>query len=498
MRTNYLVLIFFFYGLAFFSMGLVILQEVGRCANARLRHALYYLAAFGILHGIHEWIEMFEILGMLPAQLSWFLELENLRLLILALSFLPLGGFGAALIIPSSQYPRLVLLTLLVLSGIWSFGLIILSSHYPAGEGFADIIDVWTRYVLAIPSALLACLGLILQQRAFRREGLAQFGQDSLWAAMAFGWYGLIGQLFTRPSQLPPSNVLNSVLFQAIFGLPVQLLRGVAAVVAAIFVIRFLRSFEVETQMKIAELQAARLGESQRREALRGELLRRVVAAQEAERQRIARELHDETGQALTALGLGIRATATAVRQDPEKALQHLRSLESLTARSINELQRLIADLRPSHLDDLGLPAALRWYCGEIQERSGLHVNLEITGDVKELPTEMKTALFRVAQEAMTNVIKHAHARHVSIRLDYLVDVVFLEIEDDGCGFNLQLLERARRASWGLIGMEERATLLGGKLEILTEPGCGTRVRVTIPYHHAEEVDDDYPTGISG
>ncbi len=498
MRITYLALIYFLYGLSFFSMGLVILQEVDRCANARFRQALYFLAAFGILHGIHEWVEMFEIVGALPGFDQTSLVGENLRLLLLAFSFLPLGTFGAALLAPGDRYLRLALLATLILAGLWSFGLLILQSYYSPNTGLWDVIDVWSRYVLAIPGAVLACLGLIFQQRAFRRSGLAQFGQDSLWASIAFAWYGLIGQLFTRPSRLPPSNFLNSTLFNQVFGFPIQLLRALAALVAAIFVIRFLRSFEVETQRNIDELKAARLDEAQRREALRGELLRRVVAAQEAERQRIARELHDEIGQSLTALGLGLRAASTVLRPDPEKAAQHLRQLESMTAQSLEELQRLIADLRPSHLDDLGLPAALRWYCGEIQNRSSLQIKLEITGEIQDIPAQVKMALFRVAQEALTNVVRHARAKSACVRLHFLSDVVILEIQDDGRGFDQHLLERARRASWGLLGMEERASLLGGKLELESEISQGTRVKVTIPYHQVEEVDHDNPAGFGG
>jgi signal transduction histidine kinase len=139
----------------------------------------------------------------------------------------------------------------------------------------------------------------------FRRVGMAGFGRDCLWAAIAFIWYGLAGQTFPHASPLPPSDVINQETFLQVFGFPIQVLRAAAAVVAAFFIMRVLRSFEAENQRKIAELQAARLEEAERREALRGEMLRNVVTAQEAERQRIARA-HDETGQALTAIGLGL------------------------------------------------------------------------------------------------------------------------------------------------------------------------------------------------
>jgi signal transduction histidine kinase len=250
---------------------------------------------------------------------------------------------------------------------------------------------------------------------------------------------------------------------------------------------RFLRSFEVETQNKFAALQTARLQEAERREALRGELLRRVVEAQESERQRIARELHDETGQALTAIGLGLRGAAATLTQDTQKASQQMRQLEQLVGQSLEELQRLIADLRPSHLDDLGLGAALRWYAAQIQERTDLAVDVEVTGDAPNLPSPVKTAVFRIAQEALTNTVKHAKAKTAHVSLVYSDKDVTVRVNDDGQGFDVNRQERSKRASWGLEGMRERAALLGGECNILSEPRRGTLVEVTIPYHLSED-----------
>jgi signal transduction histidine kinase len=298
---------------------------------------------------------------------------------------------------------------------------------------------------------------LIAQQRAFRQAGMAQFGRDSLWAAIAFAWYGVVGQIFTRVSPLPPSDFLNQNLFLSLFGFPVQVLRAVAAGAAAAFVIRFLRASEVEKQRQIAALQEARLQEAEQREALRGEMLRRIVAAQEAERQRIARELHDETGQSLTAIGLGLRGLTNALANKSNHAAQNLRRLEGLISQSLTELQRLIADLRPSHLDDLGLPAALRWYAGEVQQRTMLEVQVQIQGEERSLPAPVKIALFRVAQEALNNVVKHAAAASVFLQLAYGDQEVSIRIEDDGKGFMIENLNQQNRPTWGLMGMRERA-----------------------------------------
>jgi signal transduction histidine kinase len=493
MLQPYFPLIFFFYGLAFYSMGLAILLELGHGKDLRLRHAFRPLAAFGFLHGTHEWLEMLDDLNMLPGQFSIPIVWEMVRLAILAFSFLSLAAFGMFLLSRrDALQQRLSLLVPLAMVGVWGVGLFVLRTSFPLMEDLLHVANTWSRYVLGIPSALLASAGLVAQQREFRQEGMAQFGRDSLWAAIAFAWYGLIGQLFTHASPLPPSNVINQDLFLQWFGFPVQLLRAATAILAAIFIMRVLRAFEVEIQRQIAKLQAARLEEAERREALRGEVLRRIVSAQEAERQRIARELHDETGQALTAIGLGLRGVSTNLLQDGEKSLNNLRRLEGLVESSLVELQHLIADLRPSHLDDLGLAATLRWYAGELQDRVPLRVAVEVNGETRPLPSEVKTTLFRVVQEALTNVIKHAHAQNACVQLSFGGQGVSVQVQDDGKGFSPEKLNPVNRPSWGLVGMEERAALLGGQFSLDTKPGHGTRVEVYIPYpENYEDVENE-------
>jgi signal transduction histidine kinase len=498
MLSSYYPLIFFFYGLAFFSMGLAILLELGHGSDQRLRRAFRPLAVFGFLHGFHEWIEMFLALGLLPSQTDLKLLWDIVLLILLAFSFLSLAAFGVFLITKDESSSRISLLIPLGLVAIWGVGLLIFRGKYTIEQELVLVSNAWTRYILGVPSALLASAGLIIQQREFRRVGMAQFGRDSLWAALAFAWYGLVGQVFVRTSLLFPSNIINQDFFLLMFGFPIQLLRATAAIVASIFIMRVLRSFEVENQKKIAELQAARLDEAQRREALRGEILRRIVTAQEAERQRIARELHDETGQALTAIGLGLRSIETSFDQDRQKAASNLKQLEHLVDHSMVELQRLISDLRPSHLDDLGLAPALRWYAGEIQKRMPLKVNVMVSGEERDIPSEMKTALFRVAQEALTNTLKHSGADNVDVTVNYSDQGVRLRVLDDGVGFNIIDTQKTKRISWGLVGMEERANLLDGEFQIWSKPGRGTRVEVFIPYQAQKNGESHNDTNIPG
>jgi signal transduction histidine kinase len=492
----YIVPIYFIYGLAFFSMGLLVAIEGGRASDVRLRRALPPLAGFGFVHAAHEWTEMYGLVGLPLSDLDLSI-LWGIQLATLAFSFISLAAFGSFLLAETEVTRRLLLLIPIGLQAVWVFGLYHFRGQY-AGQTLWDVADTWTRYTLAIPASLLTAIGLVAQQRAFRRSGLVRFGQDALWAAITFGWYGLFGQLFAKDSPLFPSNLVNQQTFQDLFGFPIQLFRAAMAVAASLFVIRFLRAFQVEVERKIADLQRDRLEEAQQRELLRGELFRRVVAAQEAERQRIARDLHDETGQSLTAIGMGLRALASKLGSQNKEVASTLHKLETLTADSLKELQRLMADLRPSHLDDLGLSAALRWYATKIQEHSSLHIRVDIHGEECALDEAMKIAIFRIVQESLNNIIKHSQATHVNIHLHYEEKNVRISVFDNGTGFDVALVQQQRtgRPTLGLAGMEERAALLGGTLTVQSRPGHGTQVEAVIPYRAADR-DPSGPQEVS-
>lgn len=242
----------------------------------------------------------------------------------------------------------------------------------------------------------------------------------------------------------------------------------------------------VGQQMGVA-LENARLWEElHQKERVRGELLARIIRAQEEERQRIARELHDSIGQSLNALVFGLNAVATALEQTPEQVGSLVERLKVSASDTVKELQGLIYDLRPSLLDDLGLIRALRWYAQERLQTHGVEVTMDMPSEAQRLPAEVETALFRIGQEALTNVAKHAQADHVHITLRFEPTWVSMEIIDNGLGFAIPnpLTEPDGRRGWGLLGMQERAVLLGGELFIESEPGCGARLTVKLPLEH--------------
>ncbi len=236
------------------------------------------------------------------------------------------------------------------------------------------------------------------------------------------------------------------------------------------------------TQQLGLSIEHARLSkEAQDREKLLANLLHQVVEAQEAERKRIARELHDASGQSLTALSLGLRGVESLLAKEQNAVAKQVHELGIMSTQALGELRQIIADLRPSHLDDLGLIPALRWYLSKTEERHALHTRFEVSGKTMRLPAECETILFRITQEAITNVIKHADASEVLVRLNIELPQIKLSIEDNGKGFSpAQVLnQKPSLSGWGILGMQERVALVGGSVHFDSEPGRGTKISIT-------------------
>jgi signal transduction histidine kinase len=204
--------------------------------------------------------------------------------------------------------------------------------------------------------------------------------------------------------------------------------------------------------------------------------LRRVVAAQEVERKRLARELHDETGQALTSIVLGLKLLDEMA--DGDRLHTAVAELREHVVTTLHDVRQLAVDLRPQALDDFGLVPALEHLTATFAEQTGIVVELQNGLGERRLPGEIETTLYRIVQEALTNVVKHAQARHISILLTLREDGVAALIEDDGKGFDP---ERASEDSYGLMGMRERVALLDGKITIESSEGAGTTLVVEVP-----------------
>jgi two-component system sensor histidine kinase UhpB len=208
---------------------------------------------------------------------------------------------------------------------------------------------------------------------------------------------------------------------------------------------------------------------------------KRLLEVQESERRHIARELHDEIGQILTAIKINIQTAFKLA--GAEKIETHLNEGVELIEEALFQVRKLSIDLRPSMLDDLGLVPALRWYVDRQSVRAGISAKVIVDDTIMRLPNEIEITCFRVAQEALTNIIKHSQATRVDIMLYYEDGDLHLKIVDDGVGFNFfAAVQRSLKGeSMGILGMQERVELIGGKIKINSKAGNGTTVHTIFP-----------------
>lgn len=215
----------------------------------------------------------------------------------------------------------------------------------------------------------------------------------------------------------------------------------------------------------------------------RGELLKHLITAQEDERKRVARELHDDLGQALGALAFQVEAVEQLLERDPDGAINQLNLTRDLITNTTDQMYELILALRPSTLDDLGLISALNSHAERFLEGSGIDFELISDGLTERLEPEMETTLYRIFQEALNNARRHSGAKNVSISIIMFDGYLESEIRDDGRGFELNKIDPSKQhpSGWGLLGIKERVSQWGGDLEIITEPGQGTLIHLRLP-----------------
>jgi len=506
----YIVPVFFFYGLAFYSMGFALLLESGRASELGFARSMRLLSGFGLLHGTHEWLEFLERSLNLYDGLTLPVWVQWLSVAFLAASFIALAAFGEHL--RSLDRKDKMRVHLLILAVAWYAGSCVAVRVFNnlTDESWLAICDVLSRYILGMPASLLAAVVLYRQRHMILDNHMRRFTINFTVAAGFMLIYGLVGQIFVKETIIFPSPIINQNTFIDIFGFPVQVLRAITAIVLAISLISALRVLEIESQQRLKAIDDARreseqrnrdelarlnatlresesearqlLRELKKRDTLRTEFLQQVTAAQESERKRIARELHDGTGQMLTGLALGLRGLSMQVHSHPELVIKRLSDLEIMATTTIGELRALIQDLRPPQLDDMGLIPAIRSMLDRFNEKHRPQFKLKITGTPYALESDVETILFRIVQEGITNITKHAQAEHACICLNY-EDGVGICICDDGigCDPNNVLNTTGPHTAWGLMGIEERVNLINAVWTFESEANKGTKLSVKLP-----------------
>ena len=217
----------------------------------------------------------------------------------------------------------------------------------------------------------------------------------------------------------------------------------------------------------------------------------RAIRSQEEERIRIARGLHDDTAQAISMLIIRLERLEGMIPVEFPYLTESVADARKHLIHLLEEVRKIIWDLRPSILDDLGLIPAIRWFARSNLEEAGISVNFEVDADFLRLPARLETTLFRVAQETANNILRHADAKNVSIRLWSKQGLVYLEVQDDGQGFDVERTsgKAVSNKQLGLLGIKERVSLVGGRVQVESVLGIGSRIYVSIPFPNEELIE---------
>ena len=472
------VLIYFWYGLAFFSMGLILLLEFSRSVKLREARLLLPLGVFGLVHGIHEWLEM--ILGVFGS-----LEINAppiwpiLRIGLLVFSFATLIGYGMQVLsAPSGSGSRDLVVGSAMLI-IYLISLLAIGAFPTIRNGdWVFPSEVIARYLLATPGAFLASMALRKQSLDFESSGRESISKNLRGASIGFAIYGVTQ--FLGPVLVP----LTEKFAQNPSGmgwahLPIPGIRATLAVVITLWMIRMTQGIEQERRDALRKAQEEKFhaletvqAEMEKHNTLRKELLQYTVVMQEEERARVSRELHDETAQLLT----GFSANLEALRKlefDRGSSVVLIDRLANLTNLMSSSIYKLVHDLRPAQLDEMGIHAALTHLIDFSEKNLGLDISFEYNDICKRFDPDLETVIYRIVQESLTNVARYAGVNKAQVSIMVLDQIIEIKVVDEGVGFDVGY---GLTQGYGLMGLSERVNHLGGDIKIESEDGIGTSV----------------------
>jgi signal transduction histidine kinase len=461
LEVNWIIL-YFVYGLVFFVTGLVTGLQWRRQSHMELARPLPWLAAFGIAHGLNEWGYIFIPLQALYLDASVVRLMVIAHLLLLAISFFFLFQFGIELLLSSRsrwRWARAVPAATLLLWGV-TVTLRGMLAQDPLSVLVA-IGDGWSRYFLCFPGAILSSIGLFHQARRMREIDLAPIARYMTGASAAFAVYALAGGLTVPAAPVFLADRFNYELLDQLVHVPAPVFRSLCGLAMAFFVVRSLDVFQVETDRRLAEMEQAQ-----------------ILAN---DRERIGRELHDGIIQSIYAAGLGLEQAYHLTGSEPDQAQRQIRSVMDALNRTIQDIRRYIFDL---HVAEQGreLELVLENLVRDLRLDTMLEVDLEVTGQrCCWMSSQQVRHVTQIAREALSNVVQHANASHVTVALSYLGHVTRMTISDDGQGIAVDALANGSHRSQGIANMQARARMLGGRLDLESRPAQGLQLVLTIP-----------------
>lgn len=439
--------VLFVYGLTFFVIGLAIFLHTRRHSRLRLARDLYWLAAFGLLHGMHEWGILFIPLQAeyLPAILIELLA--TAQVLLLALSFLCLLMFGAVTLQP--RWPQLRV-AVLGIGFVWSAGFWSAAHLSETTAEWHRLSDIWARYLIAFPGGLLAAYGLRFQaSTAFTQFSSPRILQALRYAGLALIAYAFFGGLVVRYADFFPANTLNVQVIEGATGIPIEVLRSLTGLVLVFAIIRALEIFELEIDKLLEDMEITRI--------------------QAAERERIGQEIHDGAIQGVYSASLILESMEPLVAEEAEVA-KRLHQAKSVLSAVNMDLRSYMISLRTESPSEALVPS-IRKLIADPRFQGLLTIDLVCAFEPNLKPLQVHQVI-AIIQESLSNILRHARARQVTITIRGSEELTCVCIRDDGRGFT----PKSDSMGYGIRSMRDRARLLGGQLEIASDPGQGTTI----------------------
>lgn len=459
-------MVYLFYGLAFFSMGLAITMRRRSLGSFHVTKSLWALAAFGFIHGLAEWGFVF-----IPIQEGYFSPavVSVMRLAHkaqIAVSFAFLLTFGLSLVTGNSPRYRVIRFVSPALLVVWSIAFVYETNL--RSRGFIlnmEIGEILSRYLLALPGTVLSALGFFLQAREFSGKEFAGVSKSLAGAGMVFGLYAFFSGLIVPPGPFFPASVLNTENFFRFVGLPVMIFRALCGSATAYFMTRVLEVIDIEN----------------RRWREEAEKMRAVVE----ERERIGRELHDGTIQAIYAAGLDLENTLFLLDENPPEAGRQIRKTMGRLDSIVKDIRRYILSLDPAEYQADGVKDWLVETIKTVEVGGGLAIKLSFTGKpAGRISPDHLHEIRQIVQEALSNVQRHARAEQAWITVTFSDGGMILSIRDNGEGFRPAELpgREVSEHGRGLKNIARRAEILGGSVEIKSSRGQGTELILRVPY----------------
>lgn len=450
-------IVFFIYGLSFFFLGTAVFFQVRKGSDFRIGRHLWLLAMFGFLHGLNEWLDMFLMIRAghwTPAGIE---TVEIARFFIGRISYVFLFHFGAVLLCEKRGMHRMPVVFL----GVYSF---LLAGFFVHGFlcGFSATwfanSDAIIRYILAFPGAVLAACAFFDERHDpdIQRLNIPSVSHGLIGVGIVFLLYAVFAGLIVKPADFFPASVVNYRSFTDFTGFPVQFFRAGCAVSLAVFLCKVLNIFEFETIHKLDNA------------------YREIIRISNREQMRIGQDLHDDLGQQLTGIAFMSRVLREKLRtQSIEEANDVLSQIHDLLNRSIDTTRNLSRGLYPVSIEKEGLGFALQELAENTEKIFGVSCSVHVDPELEIGSSERSIQLFRIAQEAITNAIKHGKAKNIAIAMTQNDRSITLSISDDGYGITDHSGEQG---GIGLKIMKYRSGVLGGQLKIKQQKDGGTVV----------------------